>query len=209
MADRRAVHIKRVSFAGSGAKLVFSDEALGIQVFESSGVNGACVYEMAFSGMRCRPDYNYRFPSADAAAAYRDRWVAGKRSSLETKQSRAAARREGLRGAGKLLAVGDVLVAKWGYDQTNCDYYQVTRVFGTRSVEIRELAQEAADDSELSMAGQCVPIKGRFIGEPVVKRVDEEGKVKVRAWGVWASKKDALSAGGLNLFKPDRYTSYA
>lgn len=208
MADRRAVHIKRVSFAGSGAKLVFSDDRLGIQVFEWSGKDG-CVYEMAFSGLRCKPDYNYRFPSATAAAAHRDRWVAGKRSSLDAKQSRAAARREGLRSAGKFLAVGDVLVAKWGCEQTNCDYYQVTRVFGARSVEIRELAQEAADDSELSMAGQCVPIKGQFIGEPMVKRVNEEGMVKVRAWGVWAGKKEAVSVGGLELFKPDRYTSYA
>lgn len=208
MTDRRVIHLKRVSFAGSGASLVYADEALGLQVFETVGKDGA-VYGLAFSGMRCKPDYHYRFKSAEAASAHREKWAAGKRSSFEAKKERAAVRREGLREAGKSLAVGDVLVASWGYEQTNYDYYQVTRVFGARSVEIRELAKQAADDSAQSMAGECVPIKGQFVGEPMVKRVDEYGRVKVRSWGVWASKKEAVSVGGIEVFKPDHYTSYA
>jgi hypothetical protein len=208
MTDRRVIHLKRVSFAGAGASLVFADEALGLQAFEMVGKDGA-VYGMAFSGMRCKPDYHYRFKSAEAASAHREKWAAGKRSSYEAKKGRAAARREGLRDAGKRLAAGDVLVASWGYEQTNYDYYQVTRVFGVRSVEIRELAQQAADDSALSMAGDCVPVKGSFIGEPMVKRVDECGRVKVRNSGVWASKKEAVLVGGVEVFKPDHYTNYA
>jgi hypothetical protein len=42
----------------------------------------------------------------------------------------------------------------------------------------------------------------------MVKRVDEHGRVKVRAWGVWASKKEAVSVGGVEVLKPDRFTTY-
>jgi hypothetical protein len=157
MTDRRAIHVKRQIFAGAAASLVFSDDALGLQVFETAGKDGA-VYGLAFSGMRRKPDYHYRFKSAEEAAAHHKKWVEGKRSSFEVKKERAAARREGLRDAGKFLAVGDVLVASWGYEQTNYDYYQVTRLIGGRLVEIRELAQETEDDSAQSMAGRCLPV---------------------------------------------------
>ena len=105
------------------------------------------------------------------------------------------------------LVVGDVLVASWGYDQTNYDYYQVTRLVGKRSVEIRELARAAAETGFLQ--GDCVPVKGKFKGEPMVKRVNENGSVKVMSWGVYARKKESFKVGDIEIFKPDNYTAYA
>ena len=207
MVDRRTIQINRTAFAGSSSKQVFSDEKLGIQVFQREGVAGS-VYEMAFSGMRGKPDYHYRFKSASEAQSYRDKWVNGKRGSYDAKQVRVNQRREALRNAGKHLQVGDVLVASWGYEQTNYDYYQVIRVFGTRSVEIRELAQQASYSGQ-SMTGECVPVTGKFIGEPMTKRVGVDGSVKVRSWGVWATKKESLLVGGVTVFKPDHYSDYA
>lgn len=38
--------------------------------------------------------------------------------------------------------VGDILIASWGYDQTNVDYYQVVALVGTSSVRIRKIQSE-------------------------------------------------------------------
>lgn len=201
MADRRAIHIKRVSLAGSAAERVHHDEALGLDVFRRPGKPSG-VAEVAFSGMRCKPDYAYRFASVEAAEAHRKKWLAGKLSAAAEKRARAASRSE----SGQLLAVGDVLVASWGYEQTNYDYYQVTRKVGARSVEIRELAKDKSYNGH-AMTGECVPIKGRFVGEPMTKRVDERGGVKVRS--AYARKKPFEVIGGVEVFKPDHYTAYA
>lgn len=201
MADRRAIHLKRAALAGA-AERVHHDEALGVEVFRRPGKpSGVC--ELAFSGMRCKPDYVYRFGSPEAAEAHRATWLAGKRSSADEKRVRVEKRRE----AGQRLAVGDVLVATWGYEQTNYDYYQVTRKLGARSVEIRELAKDKTYDAG-AMAGECVPIKGRFVGEPMTKRVNEHGGVRVKG-GAHATKKPSEVVGGVEVFKPDRYTAYA
>lgn len=201
MADRRAIHIKRVSLAGAAAERVHHDEALGVEVFRRPGKpSGVC--EVAFSGMRCKPDYAYRFGSPEAAEAHRATWLAGKRSNADKKRARVEQRRE----AGQHLAVGDVLVASWGVEQTNYDYYEVTRKVGARSVEIRELQKEKTYDGQ-AMAGLCVPVKGRYVGEPMTKRVDAHGGVKVNH--AHAVKKPSEIVGGVEVFKPDRFTAYA
>lgn len=201
MADRRAIHLKRVAIAGSAAVRVHHDEALGVEVFRRLGKpSGVC--EVAFSGMRCKADYAYRFGSTEAAEAHRSTWLAGKRSSADEKRVRVEQRRE----ASKQLSVGDVLVACWGYEQTNYDYYQVTRKVGARTVEIRELQQDKTYDGQ-AMAGLCVPIKGRFVGEPMTKRVDAHGGVKVNH--AHAVKKPSEIVGGVEVFQPDRFTTYA
>ena len=43
----------------------------------------------------------------------------------------------------------------------------------------------------------------------MVKRVNENGTVKVRSWGVLAYKKESVKVAGVELFKPDHYTAYA
>ncbi|RRS01152.1 hypothetical protein EIP75_21485 [Aquabacterium soli] len=207
MTDRRAIHLKRTSFAGIKSTLVFQDDALGLQVFRSEAKTGRVV-EIAFSGMRCKPDYNFSFGSHQQAEIHRTKWIEGKHAAKTAKSVRQTERQERLR-EGHTLVVGDVLSASWGYDQTNYEYFQVTRVFGLRSVEIRELAKEAQEHTSQAMAGVCVPMKGRFIGEPMVKRVDTDGRVKVHSWGVWASKKETTTVVGVEIFKPDSYTDYA
>nr|WP_317623816.1 hypothetical protein [Acidovorax sp. SUPP3334]BDH38326.1 hypothetical protein AVHM3334_23005 [Acidovorax sp. SUPP3334] len=201
MADGRTIHIKRTDFAGQAATRVFNDEKLGVEVFQRSGTAGE-VCEIAFSGMRCKPDYQYRFRSQEAAQAHRETWYQAKRAGAEEKRNRV----ELSRAAGAQLGVGDVLVAIWGYEQTNYNYYQVTRKVGALSVEIRELAKDVSYN-DAAMVGECVPIKGRFIGAPMIKRVDSQGGVKVSC--ARATKKSSMVVGGVDVFSPDRYTSYA
>ncbi|MDR0576110.1 MAG: hypothetical protein LBI87_00860 [Candidatus Accumulibacter sp.] len=106
------------------------------------------------------------------------------------------------------LNVGDVLMASWGYEQTNIDYYEVTRLVGRHSVEIREIARQSQGTHWLQ--GECVPVKGRYVGEPIIKRVRSDGlSVKIFSWGAWARKKESRIVGGVEVFSPDHWTAYA
>jgi hypothetical protein len=202
-ARREQLTMQRKQALRSAYVLVFEDEALGVQVFRCELGDGALALA-GFRGTRAKPDFRYRFGSQQHADKYRQDWYDG----LVKRATEKAARKAAAEQAGCPLAVGDVLVSSWGYDQTNYDYYQVTRLVGRKSVEIRQIA--ASSEETESMRGQCVPLKGHFVGDAMVRRVTESGGVKVRNWGVWAHKKESQKvAGCFELFKPDSFTSYA
>jgi len=58
--------------------------------------------------------------------------------------------------------VGDILHHSWGYDQTNCDFYQVVEV-KTASVVLRKIAAETVPGSEGFMSESVMPVKDTFI----------------------------------------------
>lgn len=58
--------------------------------------------------------------------------------------------------------VGDILHHSWGYDQTNCDFYQVVEVKNA-SVVLRKIAAETVPESEGFMCEMLMPKKDAFI----------------------------------------------
>jgi hypothetical protein len=78
------------------------------------------------------------------------------------------------------LKVGDVLYSSWGYDQTNIDFYQVTRLVGKQSVEVREIASESTyEDRFMSSEKRARP--GVFLaGDPKVCRVVSGGNNTIK-----------------------------
>lgn len=83
-------------------------------------------------------------------------------------------RREARKNFKNPAKIGDILCSTWGYDQTNVDYYQVTKVIG-KMVEIREICGKHVEGSGYShgMADEVMPVKDRFVekAEPMKKRV--------------------------------------
>ncbi|WP_045762240.1 hypothetical protein [Xanthomonas albilineans] len=80
------------------------------------------------------------------------------------------------------LAVGDILVSSYAYEQTDVDFYEVVGV-QNRTVTLRELAQER--EASGPMSGHAVPRPGHYIGEPIRKRANPRNGVKLAA-GVYA-----------------------
>jgi hypothetical protein len=73
-------------------------------------------------------------------------------------------------------------MSSWGYDQTNINYYQATKVT-TKTVTVREIAQERITTG--SMRGRCVPVVGQFLensrrGEKTC-RVGAYGALKINS----------------------------
>lgn len=102
------------------------------------------------------------------------------------------------------LEVGDVLSAMWGYDQTNYNYYQVTKLIGKTQVEVREISQ-MTEQTNL-MQGKCAPVAGSFIGEPM-KRVAKNGRVKI-CDVIRASKMDYKEIAGTRIYDAGHFSSY-
>jgi hypothetical protein len=151
---------------------------------------------IVFQGRRQKPDWHYRF----ANAAAREARV---RSFFELVRANEGAR-ERRRSEPHKLTVGDVLRSSWGYDQTNVDFYQVTALIGSTMVEIRELAQdvEATD----SMRGRCVPVPGRFIGEPMKKRAQGES-VKIESYAYAYKIEPTEPAPGVRVYESSYFSS--
>lgn len=58
--------------------------------------------------------------------------------------------------------VGDILHHSWGYDQTNCDFYQVVEV-KKASVVLRKIGAKTVPGSEGFMSESLMPEKNAFI----------------------------------------------
>jgi hypothetical protein len=63
---------------------------------------------------------------------------------------------------------GDILVCSWGYDQTNVDFYQVTRIL-PKSIEIRAIDKHYEEKGY--MCGDSIPLPGIFKSGKRVVRV--------------------------------------
>ena len=70
------------------------------------------------------------------------------------------------------LKIGDIFHSSWGYEQTNCDYYQITRIEGNfmylRSIGRKMTGTEGGN----GMSGYMLPVKDAFLAdEPEFKKV--------------------------------------
>lgn len=108
------------------------------------------------------------------------------------------------------LTVNDVLVASWGYEQTNIDYYQVVKLIGKASVSIRPIAKRKTANLDNSMVGTCLPIPDQFIGEALTKRVVFDGlSVQIDSRYRTANKKSYTEENNIRIYKADNWTAYA
>jgi hypothetical protein len=153
-------HTYRLAFAGKHAE---SFEHLGDGSLIATGVRQEGVRSLyflaAFLGKSIRPAAGY-FCSynreADRAAA-----IERIKTSVVSKIA-AAAERRAERARPHALKVGDVLHARWGYEQTNVDFYEVVAVRGA-VVDVRELATENTATGD--MTGRAIPVLGQYVGD--------------------------------------------
>lgn len=103
-------------------------------------------------------------------------------SDADAKVARAIARK-----APTTYKVGDILTASWGYDQTNVDFYLVTKVIGTRTIELREIGNKKVSDD--GPTTHVMPVADNILDDKVyIKRVSN-GSVNFNSYK-WASKWD-------------------
>lgn len=177
-------HIKSAQYARE-------HEGYSLQVVEPSGlvaghkqVNGK-TYQKIWASLSGRQLSFYSFTSEVEAEKYLATVVHQTNRQQEAKQARkkAAAEARAALKASDHYAVGDVVYASWGYDQTNIDWYQVVEV-GAKSVKIRPVAA-ASSDAGGPTGGHTQPIRGRFTGEAQIRILSPDGSIRDRHSGLY------------------------
>jgi hypothetical protein len=78
------------------------------------------------------------------------------------------------------IKAGDIFYSSWGYDQTNVDYYIVTRVVGRCSVELQEIGTAKVETIAPGIH-RVKPDPSVTIGAAFTKRVNEyAGRPQIR-----------------------------
>ncbi|WP_277277490.1 hypothetical protein [Thalassospira lucentensis] len=117
-----------------------------------------------FVGRKTRPSAHNSFKSDwDREESIKKHFEREDRKAAE----KAAHRRE-ISEQGRGVELGHVLVSSWGYDQTNVDFYQVTKLIGNTMAEIRKIGSiDASRSTDVSMTGHVMPDINQFVGDPI------------------------------------------
>lgn len=165
--------------------------------------NGATVFVAAgYVGKAAKASFFYSFRTMQKLGEHADKWAADMVKSAQYKAARVQERN----AFQHTLQVGDVLYTSWGYDQTNIDYYQVTKLVGSKMVEVCEIASQSVDGAHY-MTGESVPNVGKFVGKPMRCRVGEGNCAKVD--GHHASPVRFSLVGGVKIYTPKYWSAYA
>lgn len=136
---------------------------------------------MLFLGKSQKPAWRHLFNTEQA----REKYIAEAFANWRAYKARRAVERAE-RSKPHTLKVGDILHTSWGYEQTNVEFFQVTRIVGPHTVELREIAQERSETGWLR--GTCKPAPGKFLtprhegddrGVPIVRRANANNSVKI------------------------------
>lgn len=118
-----------------------------------------------------KPCANYLFPNEERREAFIARQIEGLKTHRQMIDDRKKSRAGTAEDVAK-VQVGSIFHNSWGYEQTNCDFYQVISMSG-RHVTLREIASETVPGSEGYMRCSLVAVKDQFMekAKPFTKLV--------------------------------------
>lgn len=109
---------------------------------------------VTFSGKRAKPDGNYIYRTEEQARRSITTHAESVRQSEEFRAKRKAERYD-VRAADH-FKVGDLLYTSWGYDQTNIEFWKITRVL-EKSVEVVAIGSKSVPGTQGFMSEQVTP----------------------------------------------------
>ncbi|MEP2977945.1 MAG: hypothetical protein ABJO86_00580 [Lentilitoribacter sp.] len=167
-----------------------TQKTTGCEVYAYTDAGGL-LCAMAFKKRSVKPVWSFYFKSDEARTKRVEKFFADQQAHKES-----VAERRAKQNQPHNLQVDHILDSMWGYEQTNINYYQITKLIGKNYVEVREIS--AVSETTDWMQGTCTPKMDSFISEPMKRKVIN-GCVKIN---------DCERATLWNL-KPNHWTSYA
>lgn len=147
----------------------------------------------AFVGKRDVPEFQYMFRDIQEFQKHLSEVVASRKEYVLRKQELLRKRKEYKHD----YVVGDILVASWGYDQTQNDYFQVVAT-KDKQIVLREIASKTVRHEQ--GADYEVAVPNMFLGKPPIARLPNQwGGVKiddVRSAHKWDGKPSYATASG-------------
>lgn len=122
----------------------------------------------AYRGRAQKPFAFYRFPTEAA----RDLYVERIKAEEDVRQSQ----RNAKQAVNNEFQVGDILHYSWGFEQTNCDFFQVVGLT-PRGVKIRPIESSRVTNTGNDMSGKFMPVPDHFTGPVLLKRLFKSNSV--------------------------------
>ncbi len=155
-------------------ELIFKNEELGIEVFKK--VEAGSIFGMFFQGKRQKPDWNYRFKSEERFNLLVEKSI----KAVEEKAANKKRARLEKKNFVHSVKVGDIFHYSWGYDQTQCEFFQVVELIGKSSVKIKEISARTVKNSENYDSDRRTPVKDSFFNnEEMVKRINNWNGIRM------------------------------
>jgi len=149
---REALRASMIPKGSHVSKIAMKDGSAVVYLYSH---NGTGCYAMGFRGSAGRPDFHHSYRDDTRRREH----VEGFFASVRDAQQRKATRRAEKTAWVNPLKVGEILYTSWGYDQTNTEFYVITKVSGKR-VWIREIAADYEQTGFMSgQSWPAMPIK--------------------------------------------------
>ena len=130
-----------------------SDAIAYIYTTQRNGKPGA----MVFYGKQAKPVSHVYYKDETRRAQHIAELFANRRAYV----SRVAERRTEDKAFAHSVQVGDIFSTCWGYDQTNVEFFEVTKLIGAKMCELREIA--CASDNSGGPQERIVPQSGLYL----------------------------------------------
>lgn len=185
-----------------GYDLIEQVEDLGIQIY---GKLTDKICAICYSGKRTKADWQYQFKNEEKLKDCIATTIESRKIAKEIK-----AKRTQERCAPHNLQVGDLMLASWGWEQTNIEYFQVTKLVSKSFIEVTPIGQTKTYDS--SMSGDCLPLLGIFIGEPIKRKVSMIGGkpyIKLDSYKSAHFEEPIQTVDGVKSYRAMGWSSYA
>jgi len=157
------IEMFKTRYIPEGYSLFYSNAELKIEVWVLPIPSGQYLAQ-CFVGKAIKPAWFYRVSSESSLQQYVEKEVSMAASRVKVREQRKAARSIPVN-----VNVGDIFKSSWGFEQTNTDYFEVTKVVSPTMIEVTPIA--AAKTETGYLCGQCTPVKGSYYGEPMRKKV--------------------------------------
>jgi hypothetical protein len=143
-----------------------------IWTYETNGV----LYAIAFAGKQSKPLWHHRFRNDQDRQRYIDTTLEKRKYVVEHKQKKLDERKNFQHD----YKEGDILYSSWGYDQTNIDWYEVTKVVG-KQIEIRPIAGKQVGGGGGRGTDEVMPVPGHFTG-PAVRKTPNQWGIRLTSY---------------------------
>lgn len=183
------LNLTREHYIRAGAtKVAAKDSTAVVYVYALAGKP----YAIGFRGKVVKPTFHHSFKTEADRAKFVGRWMK-QIADAEGYIANRKAEQKAARAKPHSFEVGLILTGSWGYEQTNVDFFEVTKILGKNMVEIEQIGSQSAVDAPdgySSMSDHVVPNPdsrtGKFSRVKVVN-----GSVKSPIYGtahVWNGK---------------------
>ena len=131
---------------------------------------------IAFVGNAKKYSFYYRYNSPEERAERIESFFDNLKKRLEWKNEHKLKSKKAKDQMADKIQVGTLLHGSWGYEQTNCEFYQVIEKLSKYKVVIREIGGKVVEDSEGHDCCDLNPVKDSFTNkEPITKMIGTYG----------------------------------